>query len=496
MKTKAFNTYRFITTNKVSLMCIAILGLTMSLGSCDNDSFPHPPPPYTPATVGKAQLWLTLGDKSKLLSQETDIAVTDTVATTSPVIAIDAATKYQQIEGFGAALTGSSAYLINEKMTTSQRNQLLYELFDPINGIGISYLRTTIGASDFSLSDYTYDDMPAGQTDYDLQNFSIAKETDVIPVLQKITSIVPGINIMGSPWSPPAWMKTSGSMKGGKLKTDAYDAYAQYFVKYIQAFKNEGITISAITPQNEPLYYTAGYPCTDMNATEQLNFIKNSLGPAFQSAGLSTKIVVYDHNWDHPEYATTILADAAASAFIAGSAFHAYGGNVAAMSSVHDAFPNKDLYFTEISGTVGTDFSADLQWNMANVFIGTTKNWSKTALMWNLALDQSNGPTNNGCTECRGVVTINNATGAVSRNVEYYAIGHFAKFVRPGAYRIKSTVSADIANVDHVAFINTDNTKVIVVSNNDAASKNFVVKDGQTQFTYSIPAKSVATIMW
>ena len=480
-------------------MCVATLGLVMGLGSCDSDSsysFPHPPPPYTPAEVSKAHLWLTLGDKSKLLSQETDLSVTDTVTTTSPVITINAGTKYQQIEGFGAALTGSSAYIINEQMTAGDRNLLLYDLFDPINGIGISYLRTTMGASDFSLSNYTYDDMPAGQTDYDLNNFSVDKDADVIAVLQKVNTINPDIRVMASPWSPPAWMKTNGNLVGGKLKPEAYPAYGEYFVKYVQAFKERGITIHAVTPQNEPLYGTAPYPCTDMPATEQLDFVKNGLGPAIKAAGLDTKIIVYDHNYDHPEYATTILGDAGAAQYVAGSAFHAYGGDVSAMGVVHNAFPDKDLYFTEISGTVGSDFSGDLQWNMANVFIGTTKNWSKTALMWNLALDQNSGPQNNGCDKCRGVVTVDNSTGAVTRNVEYYSIGHFSKFVRPGAYRIASSVSAAISNVDHVAFVNPDNTKVIVVSNNDSAAKAFVVKDGLTQFTYTIPGKAVATITW
>ena len=477
-------------------MCIAFLGLAMGLGSCDKDSTPAPAPPRTATEVGKAHLWLTLGDKSKLLSRESDISITDTIKTTSPVVTIDAGTKYQQIEGFGAALTGSAAYVINQKMSTADRNVLFYDLFDPINGIGISYLRTTMGASDFSLENYTYDDMPAGQTDYDLVNFSVAKETDVISVFQQIQKVAPGVQIMASPWSPPAWMKTNGSMVGGKLKTEAYDAYADYFVKYINAFKGEGITINSVTPQNEPLYFTAPYPCTDMSATDQRDFIKGALGPAFKAAGLSTKIIVYDHNYDHPEYATTILGDADAAQYVTGSAFHAYGGDVSAMTSVHNQYPDKGLYFTEISGTVGSDFSGDLQWNMANVFIGGTKNWAKTALMWNLALDQNSGPKNNGCNNCRGVVTVDNTTGSVSRNVEYYSIGHFSKFVRPGAYRIASSASGSISGVDYVAFLNPDNTKAIVVSNNGSSSQTFVVKDGLTQFTYSIPAKGVATITW
>jgi glucosylceramidase len=292
-------------------------------------------------------------------------------------------------------------------------------------------------------------------------------------------------------------MKTNGSMKGGKLKTDAYDSYAQYFVKYIKAFKNEGITIDAVTPQNEPLYSTASYPCMDMPSTDQLNFIKNSLGPAFQSAGVDTKIIAYDHNWDVTDYAISIVNDAGAAQFVAGSAFHAYAGNVSAMSVVHNANPDKGLYFTEISGGGwATDFSDNLQWQMANIFIGTTKNWSKNALLWNLALDENSGPTNNGCADCRGVVTINSTSGAVTKNVEYYAIGHFSKFVRPGAHRVSSTAFAGGTQLDNVAFLNTDGSKVLIVSNNGTNQQTFIAKLGERQFSYTIPAKSVVSMVW
>jgi len=464
--------------------------------SCGKDSDPKPGPPVQETALGKAKVWLTRGDQSSLLAQQSDISIASLKDT--PSISIDTTVQLQEIEGFGAALTGSSAYLINKKMTTSQRNSVLKTLFNATDGIGISYLRMTIGASDFSLSDYTYDDMPSGQTDYPLDFFSIDKDKeDVVPVLKQILGVQQEVRIMGTPWSPPAWMKTNGSLKGGKLKTDAYASYAQYFVKYIQAFKNEGITIDAITPQNEPLYSTASYPCMDMPATDQLNFIKNDLGPALQTAGLNTKIIVYDHNWDNTDYATSILGDAGAAQYVTGSAFHAYAGNVSAMSIVHSASPTKGLYFTEISGGGwATDFSDNLQWQMANIFIGTTKNWSKNALLWNLALDENSGPTNNGCADCRGVVTINSSSGAVTKNVEYYAIGHFSKFVRPGAHRVSSTAFAAGTQLDNVAFLNADGSKVLVVSNAGTSQQTFVVQQGQRQFTYAIPAKSVASIVW
>jgi glucosylceramidase len=470
-----------------------------SLLSCapGDDGGPPPQPPVTPKEVGKAEVWVTSGDQTRLLHKENDVSIIALASTSLPYTVIDTTKKLQEIEGFGAALTGSSAYLIHQKLTNEQRATLLTNLFDVENGIGISYLRITIGASDFSLSDYTYDDVPAGETDEDLSSFSIAKDQDdVIPVLKQIVTVSPAIKIMASPWSPPAWMKTTETLKGGKLKPEWYNAYSSYLVKFIGAYAAEGISIDAITPQNEPLHNTNNYPSTEMQPAEQLALIKNSLGPLFQTENIDTKIIIYDHNWDHADYPITILNDATAKNFIEGSAFHAYAGSVSAMSTVHDAHPDKGLYFTEISGGAwATNFSDNLQWNMVNIFIGTTKNWSRTALLWNLALDENYGPTNNGCTNCRGVVTIKN-DGTVIRNVEYYSIAHFSKFVRPGAFRVSSTAFDSSTKLDHVAFMNEDGSKVIVVTNNDTLTKGFTVLAGDRQFSLGISGKSVATIVW
>jgi glucosylceramidase len=402
------------------------------------------------------------------------------------------------MHGFGAALTGSSAYLLNKKMSASARAELLKDLFDPVDGIGISFLRLTIGASDFSLSDFTYDDMPAGQTDFALEHFSLSRDLeDVVPVLKEILQIAPDIEIMGSPWSPPAWMKTNGSLKGGKLKPECYGVYADYFVRYIQEMKSHGITITSVTPQNEPLYFTAGYPCMEMQAGDQLNFVKNFLGPKFEAAGLSTKIIVYDHNWDVTDHAITILNDPVAKQYVAGSAFHAYAGDVTAMSTVHYAHPDRELYFTEVSGGAwANDFKDNLMWNMRNIFIGTAQNWSTSALMWNLVLDQLHGPQNHGCSNCRGVVILNTNNNLSGFNVEYYSIGHFSKFVRPGAVRISSLVPAELSDLGMVAFLNTDGSKAMVVSNYGTAFKTFTVKQGERYFNYSVPPASVATMVW
>ncbi len=466
--------------------------------SCSGDDGSDQNPLPSDALKGEADVWLTMGDQSVLLGQQKAASITGIKSTSLPVITIDSTALMQEIEGFGAALTGSSAYLMNRKLTATERGTLLNDLFDVESGIGISYLRMSIGASDFSPVAFTYDDMPSGETDFNLDHFSIATdEEDVVPVFKEILQIAPDIKILGSSWSPPAWMKTNANLKGGTLKPEAYDVYARYFVEYLRAYEQHGIAIDAVTLQNEPLYNAAPYPCMKMTAEEQLVFIKDYVGPLFQAEGIKTKIIIYDHNWDNTDYPISILDNAEVSQYVAGSAFHAYGGDVGAMSIVHNAHPDKGLYFTEIGGgDWATDFSVNLLWNMNNIFIGTTKNWSKNALLWNLALDQDSGPNNSGDEITRGVVTIDNTSGAVTKNVEYYAIGHMSKFVRPGAFRIGSSASTYISQLEFVAFMNSDGSKVIVLANSGADTKTVTIKQGERQFNYSIPGKAVATVVW
>lgn len=433
-----------------------------------------------------------------MLKSENALSIVKAGSVTSATnqINIDFSTKLQEIEGYGAAMTGSSAYLINKKLTASQRADLLKDLFDPQNGIGMSYLRITMGASDFSLEDFTYNDLPAGQTDAALSKFSISKDQeDLLPVLKSVTALQPAIRIMATPWSAPAWMKTNGKLAGGSLKPEWYGSYAQYFTKYLEAYKKEGIAIDAISVQNEPLH-EAGYPSMRMDSAAQGEFIRSHLGPLFQTSGVKTKVLLYDHNWDRPGYPIAILSDPKTSQYVAGSAFHAYGGNVSAMGEVHQKFPEKGLYFTEISGgRWATNFSDNLKWNMSNIFIGTANNWSKNALLWNIALDENDGPKNKGCDNCRGVVTIA-SNGSVTRNVEYYTIAHMSKFVRPGAFRVQSGKLSASSQLEHVAFINGDGSKVLVILNQGADNKKITVATGESQFNYTIDPNAVATLVW
>jgi len=485
---------------KKSFVYISLATILFSCsGGEDGAGNTAPPAPVAEigTVIGIADVWVTNGSQTKLLSkQATGASIYDNNATEDPSISVDFSQQYQEIEGFGAALTGSSAIVINA-MTPSQKDALLKDLFSPTEGIGLSYLRLTMGASDFSANNFSYNDVAAGQTDADLVNFSIAKdETDVIPVLKGIQTYAPNIKIMGSPWSAPAWMKTSQSMNGGSLKPEWYNSYGDYFVKYINAYKAHGINIDAVTPQNEPLHEVTTYPTMKMTAIEQASFIKSSLGPKLKSAGINTKIIAYDHNFDMPSYPIEVLNDTDAAQYVDGSAFHAYAGNPSAMTQVHAAFPNKNLYFTEISGGEwSTDFTSNLNYNVGTILIGTTRNWSKNVLLWNLALNTNFGPTNGGCKDCRGVVTIN-SSGAVTKNIEYYSLAHFSKFVKPGAKRVNSTTFENSVNMQNVAFVNTDGSKVLVVLNQSSVTRKFAVKIGDNKISYSIEPNAAATIVW
>lgn len=462
------------------------------LWACEKES--EKPQVEEPTPIS-AEVWITNATQSKLLVKDRTLTLNPATQSTSGLrISTASGEICQEMEGFGAALTGSSAYLINKKLNATQRTQLLKEFFDPSEGIGISYIRITMGASDFSLEDFTYNDLPSPtDTDPALEKFSIDKEkADLIPVLKEILAISPNIKIMASPWSAPAWMKTNAKLAGGQLKTEWYAAYAQYFVKYLKAFSAEGINIDAISIQNEPLH-EASYPSMRMEAVEQLSFIKNHIGPLFEKEAIKTKILSYDHNWDRPDYPLTILGDASAKKYVAGSAFHAYGGDVSAMTQVYNAHKDKGLYFTEISGGQwSTDFGNNLGWNMKNIFIGTTRNWSKNALLWNLALDENFGPKNGGCQDCRGVVTIKN-DGTVLKNVEYYTIGHMSKFVKQGAKRLSTPA---VEGIDQVAFLNPDGNLVVVVHNDTYESKRLNIEWGNGVLTYLQEPRSTATYLF
>lgn len=477
------------------LVLIAGMGCGKSSGG---GGTPAPNPPAPPPATNEVDFWLTRGDQTALLQKQSTALSFVTTANSNLNITVDSTQKFQGVDGFGYTLTSGSASLING-LPAATKSTLLQELFGSgtnAASIGVSYLRISIGASDLSATTYSYDDMPAGQTDLTLANFSLDPDksfgSGLIPLLKEILAVNPAIKILATPWSAPVWMKDNGSFKGGSLKTEYYNVYASYFVKYIQQMKAEGITIDAITPQNEPMH-DGNNPSMKMIATEQRDFVKNNLGPAFQAAGLTTKIIVWDHNCDDPGYPITILDDPAAKAFVDGSAFHLYAGDISALSTVKAKHADKNLYFTEQYTASTGAFQGDLKWHLQNVIIGSMRNWSRNALEWNLANDPNFGPhTAGGCTTCKGALTINGTS--YSRNVSYYIIAHASKFVPPGSVRVYSDSGA--GGLYSVAFVTPDNKKVLVVLNDGNTNTTFNLKFKGKWAVTTLPANSVGTYVW
>lgn len=436
--------------------------------------------------------WLTTGDRAALLEEQPSIAFRSETGK-SAVIAIDTSQHFQSIDGFGFALTGGSADLIRQKLDAQQRSALLRELFLPDgDGIGVSYLRVSIGASDLDDHVFSYCDLPPGETDPNLERFTLEEDREnLIPVLKEIIALNPEIKIMGSPWSAPVWMKTNGKPKAGSLKPEFYGSYALYFVKYIQGMAEEGITIDAITLQNEPEnpYNT---PSMLMTWQEQADFVKNHLGPAFKKAGVKTKIVVFDHNCDNPDYPISILNDPAAKKYVDGSAFHLYIGEIEAMSKVHEAHPDRNLYFTEQWTSGKGKFNEDLRWHVKHLIVGATRNWSRNVLEWNLASDPNFEPhtDDGGCTECMGALTIGDS---IARNVSYYIIAHASRFARPGSVRIGSNITGGLYNV---AFLSPEGKKVLIVVNDNDGARDFAIRDGDRFAETSLAGGAVATFVW
>ena len=458
---------------------------------------PSPGPP--PQGSGPAaQVWLTTGTASKLLSRETDAHFdTGTPPASLTTIVVDEATTYQEMVGFGAAITDASAWLIQNRLSAAQRDALLQELFGPSPGIGLSFTRLTMGASDFSLHQYSYDDMPAGQTDSALTYFSIdSNRAYVLPLVQRALAINPQLKIMATPWSPPGWMKTSGSLIQGTLRPEAYGPLAEYFRRYIAAYAAEGVPIYAITVQNEPHYEPADYPGMRLEPAARAQFVGGYLGPLFVRSGIRTIILDWDHNWDQYQSPLQVLADSVAPRYIAGVAWHCYGGDVSAQSVVHDAHPEKDAYFTECSGGEwAPNFADNLKWFVETLMIGSTRGWAKGVILWNLALDENHGPHTGGCGDCRGVVTIASASGAVTRNVEYYALAHASRFTRAGARRIAST--SGVAGVETVAFRNADDgSKVLLALNTSTVPQSLAIRWAGKWFRYTLAAGAVVTFVW
>jgi glucosylceramidase len=459
---------------------------------------PEAKPRQTPVSAEKTdavEVYESTTDLKESLQQK-DSVTFGTTRAPALTITVQPAKTYQEMEGFGASLTDSSAWLLFNKLDAVQRKELLNKLVDPARGIGLNFLRQPMGASDFALDDYSYDDVPAGESDPELQHFSIAHDQAyIVPVLKEALAVNPRLKIIASPWSAPGWMKTSDNLVGGRLKPEAYPAFAKYFVKFVQAYEAAGIPVYAITMQNEPMYIPNDYPGMGMNGQEQAAFLRDHLGPAFRAAHLKTKVMVFDHNWNLIEFPITLLSDAKAASFADGIATHCYGGTPAAQEELHSRFPDKPIWLTECSG--GDWQTGRILDEQASLIINSTRHWAKSVILWNLALDQDHGPFKGGCKTCRGVVTVNDAASpsTVATTVDYVALGHASKFLASGAVRIESNTFGH-GSLEDVAFRNPDGSIVLMVLSGSNEPVSFNVECQGRYFSYQLQGGSVVTFRW
>jgi glucosylceramidase len=448
-------------------------------------------PSAPPAT---ADVWLTTTDEAQKLAPQ-PAAASSGQATGDEAISIDTSRRFQKVHGFGAAMTDASAQLLSG-LPEDKRKAIMAELFGRgPNGLGLSFTRLTVGASDFSPEHYSYDDSPGNAPDPELKHFTIDyARRYVLPRTREALAINPDLKVMISPWSAPAWMKTTKSLIQGQLVPEYYPAFASYLARTVEEFGREGVPVSMLTIQNEPDFEPDSYPGMRVNSPDRAVIIGKHVGPTFRARGLKTEILDYDHNWDNPEMPWVVLSDPVARKYVSGVAWHCYEGDVPAQSQVHDAFPDKDTWFTECSGGEWQPkFDETLEWMIDKLIIGGANNWSRGTLLWNLALDPKHGPHKGGCADCRGVITIDPATNAITRNVEYYVLGHASRFVLPGALRVGVTKRGD--EIEAAAFLNRDGSRVAILHRKSGDAPVKIAIDGKS-YSLPVPAHSVATVRW
>ena len=441
-----------------------------------------------------ARVWVSSADGTKKLAPTEPIAAAADMAGNEARIVVDPAARHQSMVGFGAGMTDASAYLFMEKLDPAQRKALFADLFGP-DGIGIDFVRVPVGASDFSPTHYSLDDMPKGAVDPGLAHFSMAgADKWQNAALVEAKKANPSLELMASPWSAPGWMKTTDSLIKGHLKPEHYQAFANYFSRYLSEMDKRGLEVDWLSIQNEPHFEPENYPGMRVDPAERAAIIGKHLGPLLAERGQETKILDWDHNWDQPESPLAVLADPVANRYVSGVAWHCYGGDVSAMDKVRTAYPDKDVFFTECSGGEwAPKWGETLGWMTDNLVIAASRYGSRGTLLWNLALDEKYGPHNGGCGDCRGVVTIDSRTGAITRNVEYYVLGHAGRFVRAGARRVDSNAVDGIPNV---AFVNPDGSRVVLLHNATDHERVANLVEGSRSFALTLAAGDVATVVW
>ena len=447
---------------------VGLIGLLVAAcsGSGETNST-GTPPIQGPSPSASVPGWLTTADGSRRLSVITADQIQPNAGQSADV-AVDISRQYQPFSGYGASITDATAWLLMQKMGAADRAALLQEIFGAGGDLGLDVTRITIGASDFSRSHYTYADT-AGNPVADIT----PAKADLIPAIRQIRAINPGLTVIASPWSAPAWMKTTQSLIKGKLAPAHYGDFARYLVSYTKAMDAAGVPINMLTIQNEPHFEPEDYPGMRVDPAERAAFVGDHLGPLMDREIPQVRLLDWDHNWNEPESPRAVLSDPKASPFVDGVAWHCYGGDVSAQSVIHESFPDKETWFTECAaGDWSGDWTSAFQWSARNLVIGAPRHWARGVVMWNLALDQDHGPHLGGCGNCRGLITINTQTGAVTREPEYYAFAHGSRFLPSQARRIDSAINTN--GVEAVAFLGDNGAKVSLVVFNGTADKEAI----------------------
>jgi glucosylceramidase len=445
-----------------------------------------PEPPLAAPAVGAVQVWLTTNDATKKLQRQGDLAWSAVQPAASFNVAVDESVKYQQMDGFGASITDDAIWTADPAV----RDEIMRLLFSRSSGIGMNMIRVPVGSSAITGAYKTHDDLPLGQTDPSLAKFSVAGDLQwKLPMMQRAKALNPELTLMGTPWSAPAWMKDSGALGYGRLLAQYHPSYANYFVKWIQAWHDAGLGISAVTMQNEPHFEPYGYQGMRMDPADQIAFALQ-LGPAFRNAGLSTRIICWDHNFDEYTYPIEVLDDPDARQWIDGSAFHAYAWDPVNMGLVKAAHPDKNLYFTEQTGSYpGDGFGGSINWHVKNLFMIPGWNFARCTMLWQLGLTTTN------LSGDRPFVRVAADGKSYELFGEYYETGHFSKFVRKGAYRIDAATSAD-GMPRTIAYQNPDGSMVLVALNDSSSAITISIQNNGRWVAYPMAGGSLATLIW
>jgi glucosylceramidase len=445
-----------------------------------------------PVTIAS---WVTSADGRQRLAPGAT-ATFDLAPVLPVVVDVDPTVRYQAWAGVGAAFTDASAWVLTRSLAPEARERLLGELFGRGTGLHLSLTRVAIGASDFSEQHYTLDDPADGAPDPTLRAFDFAAGgAPVLPLLRRARELNPTLKVFAAGWSAPAWMKDSGKLIRGRLRPEYHAAYADYLARVADGYAAAGVPLYGLTLQNEPDTEPPDYPGMRVDAAERARLFADALAPRLAGDPAAPRLYDWDHNWDKPAAPLAVLDDPAAAATLSGVAWHCYYGNVAAQGVVHDLHPDKEAWLTECSGGGWSpDWAVALRYFAGTVLIDAARPWARGVILWNHALDETHGPHLGGCRNCRGVVTVDSRTGEITRNVEYYALGHLSKFVRPGAVRIAST--SPPGTLRTVAFLNIDDGSVALVVCNDGADAEFSVRVGESAARYALAAGSVATLTW